>query len=85
MWTQKSIASRPKMKVCVYVCIFAHKGVDLRWQDNGHGIIEDTLTEHQRIEIHVNFQLIENGQNSHCKQFKLVKTHILSWLWIYYY
>lgn len=58
------------MKVCVYVCIFAHKGVHLRWQDNGHSIIEDTLTEHQRIEIHVNFQLIENGQNSHCKQLK---------------
>lgn len=44
--------------------------VNLRGQDNGHGIIEDTLSKQQRIEVHIHFQLIKYGQNCHYRERK---------------
>lgn len=39
----------------------------LRGQDHGHRVVEHALTEEQSIQIHVHLQLVEDGQDGHCK------------------
>ena len=39
---------------------------DLRGQNQGHGVVEDTLSKQQSVQIHVHLQLIEDSQDRHC-------------------
>lgn len=43
-------------------------GECLRGQDHGHRVVQDTFAEEQSIQIHVDLQLVENGQDCHCGQ-----------------
>ena len=36
-------------------------------EHDGDGVIEDTLTKHERIEINVHIQVAKDGQGGHCE------------------
>lgn len=43
----------------------------LRGQDHGHRVVQDTFAEEQSVEIHVDLQLVEDGQDGHCEQRRM--------------
>ena len=45
----------------------------LRGKCDGDGIVKDTFTKQQCIEIHVDTQLVKDGQNSDCQGGRIQK------------
>lgn len=41
------------------------QAADLRGQNHGHSVVEHTLPEQQRVQVHVHLQLVEDGQDRH--------------------
>lgn len=50
----------------------------LRREDDGHGIIENTLPKEQSVQVNINFKLIEDGQHGHWDTEKRKKKKTLN-------
>lgn len=49
-------------------------GFSLRWKHDSHGVVHDTLSKQQSIEVPVCVELVEDGQHCHCTH-KHTHTH----------
>ena len=39
---------------------------DSRGENNGHGVVHDTLSKQESVEVHIHVELSEDGQHRHC-------------------
>lgn len=46
----------------------AHRTGDLRGENHSHGVVQHALPEEQRVQVYVDLQLVEDGQDRHCGQ-----------------
>lgn len=44
--------------------------LDLRGEDDGDRIVEDTLSKQQGVQVHVHPQLVEDSQHRHCQGWR---------------
>lgn len=47
-------------------CVMSTQTGDLRGQNHGHGVVEHALAKQQRVQVHVDLQLVKDSQDRHC-------------------